>query len=687
MRAPAPHLPRRPRTGAPAAPALALAAAALLLLAGCSLEEPALPTFTTHVAVPLGRQDLTVAEMIDEHGDYLVARSDSLLGIAVEGDTTTVVLDMDLAADVPAAGFHTALGAITLDSVSGSRVGFALSDLYPPAADLPPVPVDVPPFTFDVTSDTLALGGLESAHVRSGLLAVTLRNDTAIPLSGAAPPERLTLELLALDGRAVGTLEFPLELASGDSATAVLDLAGSDLPGRLRVRVAGGSAGASGVTVDPAAELAVTVTPRDIVVDAATAVVGALELNGAGAVALPDSVGIIDAVVASGTLVLTTASGLPVPGTVTLRFPEIRRDGEALRLSFPLPADSTVTTTVDLAGCRLTGDGSTPLDSLRVETAFATPGSGGELVTFAAGDEVAADTAPFRLAFAEVTGQVPERTFPLDSVHETVDLPEELNGLTLPEATLVIDIFNETGVGGLLDFTLTGTNARGERVTLAAAAEIGAARSGDGRTSIVLDQDNSNVAELLSSLPRELDFSGQLTVGGPERTGTVRPGDAARVTWRLAAPVRAVIAPDTELRHRPEPLGLSAGTRDDLSRHLVSGELTLDVDNHFPFGAGVRVQVGPDSLAATADPELVIGPLDVAAGDRDPVDGTVVGTRRTHLVVPLSHQQVQAFLRPDAHVAVSAVLPGSDGRPVALRLEDMVSVTGAVRVEIRVEDE
>jgi len=662
---------------------------AALALGGCTIEEPSLPTFSTHLAVPLGTQDVTVAEILDDHGDYLAARPDSSLAFDVRGDTTVVELDVDLTADVAGTEFATEIGEITLDAVSGATVGFSLVDLYPDAADLPSTPVDVPPFTFDDTSDPTSLGELESAHVSSGVLEVTLTNGLAVPVSGDAPPELLTLQLLAAgDGRLVGEVSFPTPIASGASATGVMDLAGADLPGDVRFRVAGGSAGADGVVVDPAAELTVTVTPRDIVVDAATAVIGAQGFASRSGIALPDSVGIIAAELTGGVLELTTTNELPIPCTATVRFDEITTaDGDTLVVPIELAAGASTRTTVPLAGCRIAATDGAPLDSLTVRTEVVSPGSDGAMVTITSGSRIGAVVAPTTLAFGEITGRIPEQVFPLDPVVETIDLPEELDGLTLPEATLAIDIVNRTGIDGLLDFTLTAINARGETTVLSAAAEIAADRSGGTRTTIVLDQGNSNIAELLSSLPQELSFAGRLSVGGDDRIGTIRPGDSALVSWRVAAPVRVVIADGTEINHHPERIAIDADVRDDIDRHVVAGELVADVDNHFPFGVGIRLLVGPDSLGTLTAPELVIGPLDVAEGDVDPATGTTVAARRTRLVVPLDHDQIRAFLRPDAHLAVAALLPGSGGQAVALRLGDGVTVTGAVRVELLVEED
>lgn len=669
--------------------AAALAAAvALPALTGCEIEEPALPTFSTRIAVPLGLHEFTVAELVEDQENFH-ALADSVLGFSLEGDTTALDLDLDLSADIAGEEVETVLGVIELPAAPPLDFGFTLEEIFPGAGSLPPGPVPVPAFDFDLESDPADLADITSAHVQSGGLRVTVRNDLPIPVSGDAPPALLTLGLLdPADGSVLASADFDGAIAPGDSAVALMDLADVWLPDAVAVHLLGGSEGgfaADGLSPDDG--LSITVELLSLVVDQAEAVIGEQTFTDGGELALPDDLGVIHAGLESGVLGLELSSDLPIPCTVTLGFPEIATaDGQPVSLELDLPASSTASTRVDLAGGAIASPDGEPIAALGWTVDIVSAGSEGVPVTIAATDRIAAAILPTTLSLSEVTGVIPEEVYVLDPVSESLDLPDELEGLHLRAAAVTIDIVNGTGIAGDIDLALSGIDALGDTTTVTAVARIAADDTRGTRTTIVIDESNSDIEDLLSALPETFVFRGEVRIGGPDEIGTVRPGDSAEVTWRVDAPLQLAIDP-TEFEQDPEPLDLDADTRDALDEHLVQAELLAEIANGLPVGVQVSLLVGADEATTLSDPTLTIGPLDVTAGVVDPVYRWVTEPGVSTHEIALSAAQVSAITAPGAHMAVVAALPGTDGEDVIVRICDGVGVRGALSAEVLVSDD
>ena len=660
---------------------------ACLAAAGCEIAEPALPVFTTRVSVPIGTHELTVLEALEDQDD-VVAGADSVLVFGAEGDTASVELDLDLVAELDGLDVAAELGAFALPDQPPRTAGFTLAEIAPELAALPPVPLPIPAFTIDLQSDPAPLDRLDSARIASGRLEVRLRNGLPVPVSGAAAPERIVADVLDGAGAVVTTVVFDGAIAPGDSAAVQTDLAGAVLSGGLAVRLRGGSPGAAAAVVTSDASLSVTMLLTGLVVDEATARVEALAFDESGGADLPDSLGVLEATIGSGVLDLALSSGIDLPCSARVTFPQMRdRGGDTLVVRLDLPSGGERRTVVDLAGYTITAGAGDPLTRLTYDVAIASPGSGDGVVTLSAAAGLSAAIAPLTLAFAEVQGVFPREVFAFAPRTETIDIPDELDGVRLASATLVVDVFNGTGLGGEVELSLVGRNAAGDEAELSVVAQVAPARAGgESRTSIVLDEHNSNIAELLSLLPEELTFAGAVSVGGDGWVGTVRPGDRARACWRVDAPLRLELLP-SETAFDPEPLDLDDDLRRDLDRHLESAAITAVIGNHLPFGVDVRLQVGPDSLSALDAPELVIGPLTVAAGLVDDVGGYVTATTDSRHVVALTRDQVRALTRPGAFTAAVATLPGTGGLTVTLRSVDRLTVSGALTAEITVADD
>jgi hypothetical protein len=660
-----------------------------LLLAGCEVADPALPSFQTRVTVPLGEERMDIADAIDDE-DYLYSLPDGTLGFSVDGDPDTVALDLDVAADIPAQTVRGDLGAFDLAVSAPVDVAFVLSDLYADAAMLDGFTLPVPPFGFTTDSDPHDLEDIDSATLAGGTLTVEVLNGLPVPISATGGPDRLVLDLVdPASGLAVVTVEFD-PIAAGSAATESVDLAGVTLPGALSVRLAGGSPGSSGapVLVDASAEIAVSAVFSDLQVTAAEAVIGAQEFSTEFATDLPSDYSVERAVIGSGLVQLDVVNELPIPCLVTVTWPDVvDLDGQPMQLVVDLPGGASQTQQADFAGYVVQAPEGATLDQLVATVTAVSPGSGGLAVPVQSDQGVRADLGSGRIAFTSVTGVVPELAYDFDPMDEEIDLPDELEGLQLTRASLELELVNSAAVTAYTDFVLTGVNAAGQSTQMTVQEQI--APAADDRaavTRIVLDETNSDIVAFLNNLPTSISLAGGVRLGGDGQIGTVRTDDYAVIGWRITSPVDVMVE-QSQLFGDTEALDLDQDGRDMLRDHVGGAELQLEVLNHLPLGIEARVLFGTDSLTVKEQPLLAIGPIAVAAADVDPVTRAVSVARTSRPLVTVSAADVQLLATEGLLSVLEVVLPSTDGQAVRILTTDYVTVQGLVYLDVEVSDD
>jgi hypothetical protein len=264
-----------------------LLGAALATLAGCEINKPEMPTFDTTLSLPLGVERLDVIDAVDSE-DFLAVGLDGSLLFQVDGDPDTLNFDFDLNAEVAAQSISEGLGTFELDAVGPLIYGFLLQEIWAPAAGADGLTTLVPAFPIVATSPDQDVPDITAATLSAGTASVTVNNGLAVAISAASGPDQLLLVLESPAGDIFASFAFDL-IPAGTSQTRVFDLAGAVMPDRLRVRLAGGSAGsgAQAVTVNGGDAVNVSASFTNLNVSSATAVVGAQTLASAFSSPLP----------------------------------------------------------------------------------------------------------------------------------------------------------------------------------------------------------------------------------------------------------------------------------------------------------------------------------------------------------------------------------------------------------------
>jgi hypothetical protein len=668
--------------------ALLLGQGLLSLLGGCEINQPEMPTFDTSVAVPLGVERLEVMELVEDE-DYLLIGEDGSLGFFIDSDPDTVALDLDLTADIDSQTINQGLGEFELADSDPMDYAFELADIWAPAAGLTDQPAVVPAFPIDVASSGQDVPDIESAVLAEGTVQIAVTNNLPVPISADAGPDQVVLELVdPASGTAFATLVFP-ELAPGDFSIQTADLAGVTLPGQVAVNLSGGSPGSSGnvVNVSGTDSILISAVFADLLVESATALVGAQTFTTDFDTDLPEDYQVTSASISSGAVTLSLSNDMPIPCNATITWPQLHDDlGQDLVESFHLEPGANLDRVIDFSGRLLETDGA-PLTTLAAEVVVETPGSGATPVTMGSGDGLTASLSSGSITFGSVTGVVPAYDVALDPMEEEIDLPDEMDGLELTSARLELCVCNSADLPGTLDLVLTGTSASNETRSLAVAARIDAATGRAPRTTVItLDENNSTIVDFLNNLPESITVSGSVQVGGDGSHGTVYGDEYATLYYEISAPVEVVIT-GTTLTGDPHELDLDEDMRGNIESHAMGANIQTEIYNHMPVGVELSILCGTDLATLETDPLLTIGPLVVAPGLINQLDHTVAEGVISRPVIQLTAEEAQLFAREGLLTIFEVVLPSSNDKPVRMMSTDYLEVRGMVQVDIHVNDE
>jgi hypothetical protein len=690
-RMPHPHQPAKldgRRRFVPAcAGALALIALVLALM-GCDIEHPALPTFTTVLSIPIGEQRLDMADIAADE-DYISVGLDSCLEFTVEGDCDSVFMDIDLAVEIAGESISSTFGNYELDLIEPQTMNFLLVDVLPDILPYVGMTIPVPPFDFVLESDPFILEDLQSAAITGGSVQLSLTNGLPVIMSGSEPPALMRISLLnAATGDTLATLLFPEAIAPGATAVVSAELGECTLSHEISVVMAGGSPGSdTPVLIADDAFLGVTAEIQNVTASEATLVLKPQTFTTEHVASWVDTLKILQADIADGLMDYAITSSLEIPAGVVLEWTDILdASGTPVRTALDLPPGGTVFGSLDFTSSRFLSPSGQPVAELALGVEVRLPGSDGAFVTLRATDGIEATIEPTLFHFASATGSIIEQVFPLDPTHEDVDLPDELSGVAITAAQVVVTVVNGLELPGLVDLTLSGTSASGAVESVSLSEMVApASRDGFAETVVVLDESNSNVLDFINILPTSIDLTGKVTVGGDGVIGTVRQNNLATIDWRIEAPMELVID-DGIWRGDPERLDLSSDVRDLIRDHALGAEILTEVSNHLPFAVQVRLLVGDDAASVWTDPLLVIGPLPVSSGYIDPQLAYVTAPRLSFPTFALTAAEAQIFALPDLQLALEIWLPSTDGQTVRVRQSDHLIARGIVRLEIEVSE-
>ena len=402
------------------------------------------------------------------------------------------------------------LGTLSAQVSNPSTFGASMSAAHGSTAPFPPLPNQNPG-----ALSTLSLGTIQTADFASGSMAMTLVNGFPAEMS-------LTVALVDAQGTEQLTFSF-VNVAAGDSALSVQNMANKSLPGSMDVvlkNLSSPGAGIPGipstyVSIDTSAALALTASATGLNVRSATAttqtqtvVDSTLWMN----FGVPMGVEITEIGFLSGQLGYTIQSGFPEDVLLTLSLPGSNVNGGApWSQSLTLLKNSTIFGAFPWAGLNLdlSQDSAQPFNQLPLDYEV-TLVSSNQPVTLDSSQAITFTWSMDNLVWDHVFGFFGQDSLaiPVDTLAMRFPALDRLQGsLVFAEPSLTLISTSQTSVG--LPLTLAWEVASvkqdgtleplGGPVDPTFNAPVSLAMVGQNRIeSLVYDRNNSNIVNMLS---------------------------------------------------------------------------------------------------------------------------------------------------------------------------------------------
>lgn len=367
--------------------------------------------------------------------------------------------------------------------------------------------------------------------------------------------------------------------------------------------------------------------------------------------------------VESGTLAITLNNQFPIKTTVKLSFQNLFRSGQTQPMveTLEFAANQQKTTPISLDGVTIK-----PENGLIIADVEATTDPTGDAGAYFTTDgsqkiEGSVSLQP-PLTFHSI--EVPlTRSQDIATSSTPINLPAELSkmNLKLGGVALKLHLDNQSGLSGYIDLAVNGKGgSNAVTLTRKDGSPLRLAFEANKAQDLMVDQDNSNLLDVLNAMPKELEFGGKVTIDSGDQPVTITKNDRISGKVSVEVPIslqfpamgRGKAIPAYDVKPATD-LGLSDSNREQL-KTLSSVVLHVTVDN------GWKVPLAVDLLFSKQDDPY---------SDPDPMIQTIsLGSSDSGFTVPnsiaLTGEAMERF-REARKLGVSITSPGSDA-PVTL---------------------
>lgn len=392
--------------------------------------------------------------------------------------------------------------------------------------------------------------------------------------------------------------------------------------------------------------------------------------------------------IASGQLTYNLRSWCIFDVEVELTVPGIVNGSGPLVLTETIPAGSNISSSLDLSGylANFDTDPVTPYNRLPVEWQINIPSPPG---TYLPTDSIKLWLEVGEPEFDYVTGYFGNHSEEME--RDTLDLETEelfskLSGsIYLASPSVTVNYSNSFGLPMRIDTEIKGMDDEGEVALDRGPVDIDYPSSTDSRdvsSSFTIDRTNSNLPELISMLPYEIEFFGSAAINpdGEPAADNIIFGNS-----RLIADMEVVIPMDLslnmlQLSDTTENFLRSDDPQEENPLEMLE-ELTFDlyVENGFPLDARVIIELYDStsmSILETIDP----GDLIQAA----PVDdnGRVTEPNITNVPVDVTPEFIDEVEEADA-IILSFILNTTDSDTREVKIYSDYNIVFAVAIRIK----
>jgi len=631
-----------------------------LTLVQCTIKKPEAPTWRTNIVLPLSNKTWDMSELIEKL-DQENLTTDSLGNpfFYYENVLDTVTINGSFTIDNVSQTIAESLGVIDLDPITGSDFQINLSDEF----SVPPG--DFPDTSFTISNSMPTIGDFSSVTVATGYTQLVIDNDFGLDLDTV-----IVTIIDDISSLPVTTYSIPGGIASGARSTTQIDLSGKTISNQLSVELQCHTPGAFSFSLaDKSLSTAVSM-PLGLSVSSATAKIPQISKSFSNTVDITSEHQLQSAVLDNGRLVLDIHNNTNLAAALTITLPDIFNGASPLVINQPISEGSYRQYTYDLQGYSLEPVDQIMPQSISIEVAAVVDSSGAELVTVDAGDDISVSASIENISFGEVAGIIATTTADFDNIEQDIDLPTGFEDIQLPSATITIEIENAVNIPG--SFAVTVTGDQGQLKTISGTVSPGT--PGNPVTTVITDSD---LGDFMNPIPQSITVTGSATFGDGSTSGSITPNDYVIADFTLSSPLELIIGGNTfDGEWEDSELDIDSSVVDGLHQASFNAIIT----NHLPVGISAEILLSGDSATLYTNPEVVLGPITVTAGELN-LDGTVSAATISENTLAMDSADLQVLYNDTLWVGELITLESTSGQAVRMTASDSFSISSYIEVD------
>lgn len=633
-----------------------------LTLVQCTIKKPEAPSWRTNLIIPLANKTWTMSELVEKlDQENLTIDSVGNPMFFYENVLDTVSIDASFSIANINESFADSLGNIDLDPIAPTNFTINLGDEFP---DLPLG--SFPDTSFDVSQALPPLGDYAVATISNGNMVVTIVNDFNLDLDTVI----VTIDDDSL-GSQVTQYNIPGGIPEGGTAVDTIDLSGHTISNKLSALIHCHTPGKPTFFVSGDLQLSTGIgMPDGLSVSSAVAAVPRISKDFSDTIAIDCDHQVTRAVLSSGLLNIVINNNTGLPDTISLIIPGLKNNDIALTIDTVIPDRDNIVISQNLSGYTL----EPTIDQELIFDAAAIINSSGVLVSIDATDDVAVLVDVQNIEFSLVEGTLASTNANFADIEQDIDIPAGFDAMQLPSAVAFLEITNAVNIPGSFDIDLHHNNGLIKNVT-------GLVNPGTvDDPAITITQ--VSIGDFMNPIPEHITVNGNATFGG---TGSATPDDYVVAKVTITSPLEFIIGANDSIEGEWE------NTKLDIDSALVNGfkmaRFNATFTNGLPVGVTAEILLAGDSALLYTNPELILGPVSVAAGYINPITGTVDSARVSTNDIVMDSTMLQILHRDTLWIGEWIKLDTTGSQSVKMMSSDFLTITGYIEVDYNFSDD
>ena len=686
---------------------LVLLSSFIILSYNCSIDAPKAPRYDVSLQLVLIDTTYTIEELSDE-SDNLSLNDDNMLEFNLNGTIDTVKVQDQLNIDSQNYYSKMEMGEFEIKLNKAYRdSSLEFVQLLPGIENFQGSLTAIEPFELPtVSSNSIILGKLEYAKIKSGTAVITIENHLPVPLG---PP--LTVRIYDKVNGFINEVEFS-EIIPADTGKALktIDLSNTTINNPIYFEIWGqsGGSGVEQVLVDTTAYVVLEIFVESITVSEADAQMGSYDISDSIEVDLTNEMSITEAKFISGMLTIQLKNYLPLGAGGAIVFEDIYKDdGTNLKLNVSLSSNQDTNNElheeINLSGYIIKPEAVDvgQMQKMKVRIAAKTDSTGSRTVELKTNDYLTMDISLENIMFEYVTGIFDRTELELKPGTTNVNLPDGFENIQLSKAKLKLDIFNRINFPIEVALQLKGNSNSGNEVTLSIYDTLTArGNNKEAHSEILLDETNSEIVGFMNNLPNSVEVAGKAYIGDGINPITIYRDDYIRAQYDITTPMQMIIEEKvinidtTEIFIVPENYNgdeeIEGNTIDaSVADQLISGLIIVTVTNHLSLGMKINLLISDELSTLYSNPKVEIGPIEIPAGELNSI-GDVITEKTKENEVELTSEDFDIFKNDTAelktvYIGTKIHLLGSDGKTVSIYKNDYLKLTASTLLKINID--